>query len=50
MHSTGQSGNRVSPLYANFVERWAAVRTVPMQTRRDAVEKGAMGTLSLQPR
>ena len=50
MHSTGQSGNRLSPLYANFVERWAEVRTVPMQMRRDSVEKGAMGTLSLQPR
>ena len=50
IHSTGQSGNRLSPLYANFVARWAAVRTVPMQTRREAVEKGAMGTLTLQPR
>ena len=50
IHSTGQSGNRLSPLYANFVARWAAVRTVPMQTRREAVERGAMGTLSLQPR
>lgn len=50
MHSTGQSGNVLSPLYRNFAERWAAVAYVPMQMRRQSVEKGQLGTLQLEPR
>ncbi len=49
MHSTGQSGNPLSGLYSDFVEPWAEVRYVPMQTHRDEVEKGALGTLVLEP-
>ncbi|HEY0847792.1 MAG TPA: penicillin acylase family protein [Noviherbaspirillum sp.] len=49
MHSTGQSGNLFSPLYSNYVWRWANVDYVPMKTRREDVEKARMGTLVLQP-
>ena len=49
MHSTGQSGNVLSSHYADFSKRWAAVDYLPMAMRRDAVEKGKMGTLTLAP-
>lgn len=49
IHSTGQSGNVLSPLYANFSERWAEVKYLPMQTVRQTVEKDRLGTLTLQP-
>jgi penicillin amidase len=49
IHSTGQSGNVLSPLYRNFVQRWAEVKYVPMRTRREDVEKNALGSLTLQP-
>ena len=49
MPSTGVSGDRMSPLYANLFDRWRRVESVPMQTRRDAVERGAVGTLRLAP-
>ena len=47
--ATGESGNRLSPFYANLFERWGRVESVPMQMRRDAVEQGAVGTLRLMP-
>ncbi len=49
IHSTGQSGNVLSPLYSNFSQRWAAVEYVPMQMRRETVENMQMGTLVLTP-
>lgn len=49
IQSTGQSGNRLSPLYANFTRRWTRVQSVPMQMNRVAVERGAQGTLRLTP-
>ena len=49
MQSTGQSGNRLSPLYTSFVERWAAVESVPMRMHRAEVERGAQGTLHMTP-
>ncbi|MEJ0044961.1 MAG: penicillin acylase family protein [Rhodospirillales bacterium] len=49
MHSTGQSGNRLSPWYANFSEPWARGEYVPMTTKRSEVEAGAIGTLQLVP-
>lgn len=49
IQSTGESGNPLSPLYRNFVERWAEVHYLPMKTRRADVEKGQLGTLILQP-
>jgi penicillin G amidase len=50
MHSTGQSGNRLSPWYDHFAERWARGEYVPMTTKRDAIEAGAIGRLQLVPR
>ena len=50
MHSTGQSGNVFSPLYANFSKRWAAVEYLPMQMRRETVEVNKLGTLVLTPK
>jgi len=49
MHSTGQSGNLLSPLYRNFAERWARVEYIPMSMRRADAEAGALGTLRLKP-
>ncbi len=47
--STGESGNRLSPFYGNLFDVWRVGETVPMQTRRPAVEQGAAGTLRLEP-
>ncbi len=49
IHSTGQSGNVLSPLYRNFSQRWAEVAYLPMQMRRQSVEKNQLGTLTLAP-
>lgn len=49
MHSTGQSGNVLSPLYRNYSQRWAKVEYLPMKTERAEVEKSRMGVLTLVP-
>jgi penicillin amidase len=49
IHSTGQSGNLLSPLYRNFVQRWIDVQYLPMRMMRADVEKTSMGTLVLTP-
>jgi penicillin amidase len=49
IHSTGQSGNVFSPLYRNYSQRWVDAAYLPMRTVRAEVEKGQLGTLSLQP-
>lgn len=49
IHSTGQSGNVLSPQYRDYVERWAKVEYLPMKTKREDIEQGAMGTLVLSP-
>ncbi|WP_334188787.1 penicillin acylase family protein [Noviherbaspirillum sp.] len=49
IHSTGQSGNLLSPLYRNFVQRWIDVQYLPMRTLRPDVEKESIGTLVLSP-
>ncbi|MDB5761760.1 MAG: penicillin acylase family protein [Herminiimonas sp.] len=49
IHSTGQSGNVLSPLYRNYVQRWSEVDYLPMKTDRRAVEKNRLGTLTLSP-
>jgi len=49
IHSTGESGNVLSPLYGNFAQRWAEVAYLPMKTRRDDVEKNRLGVLTLMP-
>jgi penicillin amidase len=50
IHSTGQSGNVLSPLYGNFAERWARVEYIPMSMKRSDAAADALGTLRLQPR
>jgi penicillin amidase len=50
MHSTGQSGNPLSPYYANFASRWENVQYIPMTTRRADIEVGSLGTLTLRPK
>ena len=47
MHSTGQSGNRLSHWYDNFAGHWAQLDYVPMTMRRSEIDKGAIGTLTL---
>ena len=49
IHSTGQSGNPLSPLYANFTDLWAGVDYVPMTMRRADIARDALGTLVLKP-
>jgi penicillin amidase len=50
MHSTGQSGNVLSPLYRNFAERWSRVEYIPMSMKRSDAAADSLGTLRLQPR
>jgi penicillin amidase len=49
IHSTGQSGNVFSPLYRNYSQRWVDAAYLPMRMVRAEVEKGQLGTLTLQP-
>jgi penicillin amidase len=49
IQGTGQSGDVVSPLYRSYSKRWAEVEYLPMQMKRESVEKGSMGTLRLHP-
>ncbi|WP_151634834.1 penicillin acylase family protein [Noviherbaspirillum aerium] len=49
IHSTGQSGNVLSPLYRNLSQRWVDVRYIPLKTQRAEVEKGRLGLLKLVP-
>ena len=50
IHSTGQSGNVLSPLYDSFEERWRKGGYVTIPARREAFEEGALGRLRLVPR
>ena len=47
MHSTGQSGNVLSPWYSSFAERWAKVEYVTIPARRESIS--AAHTLTLKP-
>ena len=47
MHSTGQSGNVLSPWYASFAERWAKVEYITIPTRPESI--AAAHTLLLTP-
>ena len=50
MHSTGQSGNLLSPHYHDFAERWARVEYIPMSMQRSDALRDSLGTLKLLPR
>jgi penicillin amidase len=50
IHSTGQSGNMLSPLYGNFAERWSRTEYIPMSMKRSDAVADSLGTLKLQPK
>ncbi|HET9027100.1 MAG TPA: penicillin acylase family protein [Trueperaceae bacterium] len=50
IHGTGQSGNLISRRYRDYLQRWQQGTMLPMRVDRAAAEKGAIGTLRLQPR
>ena len=50
IHSTGQSGNVLSPHYRDFEKPWREGGYVTIPTRREAFEEGAIGHLRLTPR
>jgi len=47
IHSTGQSGNLLSPHYASFSTLWSAGRYLPLTTRQSEYEQNALGVLTL---
>jgi penicillin amidase len=47
MHSTGQSGNVLSPWYSSFAERWAKVEYITIPAKREAI--APVHTLVLKP-
>lgn len=49
LDAVGQSGHFLSSRYDQFLDRWQAVRHVPMRMERAAIEAGAIGTLRLKP-
>ena len=47
--ATGQSGNPLSPHWGDFVERWRDGRHVTIAGSREALERGGLGTVRLEP-
>lgn len=50
IHTTGQSGNFLSPFYRSFARRWARVEYIEIPTQREAIAKSAIGTWKLTPK
>jgi penicillin amidase len=50
IHTTGQSGNPLSPFYRSFASRWSKGEYIEIATRRDDVTKTKLGTWRLTPR
>jgi penicillin amidase len=50
IHSTGQSGNPLSPFYRSFAERWSKGEYIEIATRREAIAKARLGTWTLTPK
>jgi penicillin amidase len=50
MHTTGQSGNPLSPFYRSFAARWAKREYIEIPTRREEIAKARLGTWTLTPR
>jgi penicillin amidase len=50
IHTTGQSGNPLSPFYRSFAERWANGEYIEIPTKREAVAKAKLGTWTLTPK
>jgi penicillin G amidase len=49
IHTTGQSGNPLSPFYRSFARRWANGEYIEIATRREAIVKASRGTWKLAP-
>lgn len=49
IHSSGQSGNVLSSLYGSYVQRWRQGAYIPMQMKRESIEKEKLGILRLEP-
>lgn len=49
IHTTGQSGNPLSPLYDNMADRWAKVEYIQMTTKPVEYKSGALGSWKLSP-
>jgi penicillin amidase len=50
IHTTGQSGNPLSPDYRLFADRWARVDYIEIATRREEIAKAPRGTWKLTPK
>ena len=50
IHTTGQSGNPLSPFYRSFAKRWARGEYIEIATKRPDIAKVALGTWKLTPR
>jgi penicillin amidase len=50
IHTTGQSGNPMSPFYRSFADRWAKGEYIEISTKRETIAKAALGTWKLAPR
>ena len=50
IHTTGQSGNPLSPYYRSFAERWAKVDYIEIPTKREDVLKTKLGTWTFKTR
>lgn len=50
IHSGGQSGNVLSPLYKTFTRAWARGDYIPMVTERKKIEAGGVRRLVLEPK
>lgn len=49
IHSTGQSGNVLSPFYDDMAENWANMKYLKMTTSKEDYSKNATGVLTLTP-
>ena len=49
IHSSGPSGNPLTPLYRSYLQRWVKGDYLPMGMERAALEQDSMGTLRLLP-
>jgi penicillin amidase len=49
LNDVGESGHPLSKHYADFLSDWRAVKHRPMRMDRAAIEKGAIGRLTLTP-
>lgn len=49
IHTTGQSGNPFSPFYRSFADRWAKGGYITIATKREDIDRQAIGAWRLTP-